>query len=573
MKDFTTFIQRHRWKLAIAGMLVILLAGVIRYYSRTLVQEKSKAIAAKALKDTVNEAWIKITKVEMAADALVPLIEQNLDNPDTMFVLSRKVLSDNDAIKGCSVSFEPYFFKDKGRYFSAYSYNGDQDRLTEQEGDDDYQYFYMDWYLIPRQLNKKYWIEPYEETINEDSGTKEIMTTYSQPLHNAQDSLVGVLSVDVPLKWLSDIILAERPLPGSYCMLIGRGGTYIVHPDQNRLLYETILTPTLEGKNPELFKLGRAMISGETGTQKLVLDGVESHVFYMPFARTGWSLALVCPDKDLMLNYYLLSGFLIALMVLAFLVMLTPLWCRVRHTSVLLMLMLTGAYMLTSCEEQQKTSQQKTEADSLINEAYKMHDYERLLSLAELHESSGALSDMKLCYWRGYAYSRLRKMRQAEMEWKKAITLNIDNDEDLEYYSKSANRLTGLLYMKCNYESTIRIATTSMNVLKEKEYDWNTDYANLLIFMGCCQVKLERLKEAEANFNEAWPRYLEATTADNDITNYSSSIVGIVALTDAYILSDHYQEAYSWTERFDSLLTRYRQQPQAEESFIDKQWA
>ncbi len=246
---------------------------------------------------------------------------------------------------------------------------------------------------------------------------------------------------------------------------------------------------------------------------------------------------------------------------------------HLNQTCILLMLAMTAVSMMTSCEEQQQTGQQEIEADSLINEAYKMRDYERLLTLAELHESRGALSEMKLCYWRGYAYSRLRKMRLAEMEWKKAMTLSIENDEDLEYYAKTANRLAGLLYLKSNFESTIRTATTAMNLLKEKKYTLNADYANLQTFMGCCQLKLGRINEANTNFSEAWQYYLTATENSDDIVHYTTSIVGIINITDAYIQTQHFQEGFNWTERFDSMLTRYKQQPQADDVFIDKQWA
>ncbi len=112
-----------------------------------------------------------------------------------------------------------------------------------------------------------------------------------------------------------------------------------------------------------------------------------------------------------------------------------------------------------------------------------------------------------------------------------------------------------------------------MNLLKEKDYTLNTDYANLQTFMGCCQLKLGRTAEADTNFSEAWQYYLTATTNSDDIAHYTTSIVGIINITDAYIQTQHFQEGFDWTERFDSMLTRYKQQPKADEVFIDKQWA
>ncbi len=557
------------------GLLLLVTAFAGRYYSDERILEKSQAKATTALRDITNETLLELTKLEMTADALAHEIEQHLNNADTMFVLSREILKKNKAIKGSSISFEPYFFKQKGRYFSAYSNDVEGKIITEQEGDDDYQYFYMDWYLIAKELNKKYWIEPYEEVIDNSTGVKEVMTSYSQPLHNEEDSVVGVLSIDIPLKWLSDIILNEHPLPQSYCMLLGRGGTYIVHPDRERLINETILTPTLEGKYPDLMRLGRAMISGETGVKTLEMNGVKNHVFYMPFGRIGWSLALVCPDEAMMMEYYVLSRILTAMMTVAILLMLVTLffWLKRRKTlvTVLLTMAVATPLLLTSCGRQLQKEQVMTEADSLINEAYKMHDYERLLSLTELHQSRNALSEMKYYYWRGYAFSRMRQMRLAEIEWKKATTLKVENAEDLDYYAQSANRLAGVLYQKSNYEQAIRTATTAIDLLKKQEYDKNPDYANIQTFLGCCQMKLGRMEEATKNFAEAWQIYQQTQDNTVAISDFTASIIGIVTITDAYIDTGYYQEGLYWLDRFDNMLTHYRQHPMYDDDFFDKE--
>ena len=51
-------------------------------------------------------------------------------------------------IIGCSIAFEPYFFPERGRYFSAYSYNDNGVIETTQEGNEHYEYFYLDWYQL-----------------------------------------------------------------------------------------------------------------------------------------------------------------------------------------------------------------------------------------------------------------------------------------------------------------------------------------------------------------------------------------------------------------------------------------
>ena len=244
-----------------------------------------------------------------------------------------------------------------------------------------------------------------------------------------------------------------------------------------------------------------------------------------------------------------------------------------RLNQILTTLLILAAILFTSCEEHQASQHKDVAADSLINSAYRVRDYNLILNLADLHQQAGTLSNQKACYWRGYAYSRQRKMRMAEMEWKTAISLSIEDEEDLEYYAHSANRLAGLLFLKSDYSEAIRVAVAATTLLKKKNYTMNTDYANLLTFIGSCQLKIGHFGEAANNYALAWQHYQQITEEDKSIVNYTSSIVGIVNIVDAYIQTAHYHEAIEWINRFDDMLQLCRLHPQAKEEFIDKQTA
>ncbi len=244
-----------------------------------------------------------------------------------------------------------------------------------------------------------------------------------------------------------------------------------------------------------------------------------------------------------------------------------------RLNQILTTFLILAAILFTSCEEHQASQHKDIAADSLINSAYKVRDYNLILNLADLHQQAGTLSNQKACYWRGYAYSRQRKMRMAEMEWKTAISLSIEDEEDLEYYAHSANRLAGLLFLKSDYSEAIRVAVAATTLLKKKNYTMNTDYANLLTFIGSCQLKIGHFGEAANNYALAWQHYQQITEEDKSIVNYTSSIVGIVNIVDAYIQTAHYHEAIEWINRFDDMLQLCRLHPQAKEEFIDKQTA
>ena len=195
------------------------------------------------------------------------------------------------------------------------------------------------------------------------------------------------------------------------------------------------------------------------------------------------------------------------------------------------------------------------------------------MSLADLHQQEGTLSNIEACYWRGYAYSRLRKIRMAEIEWKRAVAQTIETDEDLIYYAQSANRLTGLLYLKAEYGEAIQVALPAIRLLKEKGYTMNNDYFNLLTFIGSCELKLDQPEGAANNFTQVWQAYQQITKTVHSINSYTSSIVGLVTIVDAYIQTEHYQEALEWIDRLDSMLQQCRELPGVRESYIDKQWA
>lgn len=243
-----------------------------------------------------------------------------------------------------------------------------------------------------------------------------------------------------------------------------------------------------------------------------------------------------------------------------------------KLTRTIILLVALTAVLFMSCKEHHVTHHHVA-VDSLINIAYQTRNYDSILSLADLHQQEGTLSSIEACYWRGYAYSRLRKIRMAEIEWKKAFAHTIETDEDLVFYAQSANRLAGLLYLKAEYGQVIKVALPAIQLLKEKDYTTNNDYFNLLTFMGCCELKLDHASGAAHNFSQVLKGYQQITQANHHIDSYTSSIVGLVTIVDAYIQTGHYSEALEWIDHLDSMLQECRQLPGVRELYVDKQWA
>ena len=271
--------------------------------TREVVREEAWNKATKTIEGAVLHIDNTLHRAEVAANNMLVVIESHLDEPDLMFDFSRKLLENNPDLTGCSISFEPNYYKEKGRYFCAYSYNNADSIQTKQVGTDHYQYHCMDWYLIPSLLDKPYWIEPYFEDTKEGIVIKDIFSSYSQPIHDAKGHVVGVLSVDIRLDWFSSTISKIKPYPHSYSVLLGKGGTYLVHPDTTKLFYETVFTQTMEHEDSVMRGIGEAMLAGETGHRIVNIDDEPCYVFYKPFKYTGWSVAIICPERDIFASY------------------------------------------------------------------------------------------------------------------------------------------------------------------------------------------------------------------------------------------------------------------------------
>ena len=286
------------WTVLVVTAIFLAALGIMFAESRDHVRKDTLGKAQQTLDGTVLHIDNTLRAVEVAANNMLRVIENNLDKPDKMFDYSRQVLETNPELSVCSISFEPFYYKEKGEYFSAYSYNNGDSIETENEGADYYQYHTMDWYLIPKLLNRPYWIEPFQEDDDWGIVVQDVFSSYSQPIHDKAGKVVGTFSVDIPLDWFSDTVSATRPFPNSYTILLGKGGTYLVHPDSTRQFYETIFTTSLQESDSAIESLGRAMIAGESGYRQMTYHGELLHVFYKPFKNTGWSVAVICPESD-----------------------------------------------------------------------------------------------------------------------------------------------------------------------------------------------------------------------------------------------------------------------------------
>lgn len=303
--------------LLLAAPVFVIALGLLFSQSRHIIRKEAVARANSVLAVTRERVSRNLLAVETATNAYSWLVRQNL-NPDAILALTRRVVSLNAHIDGCSVSTEPYVFPEHGRYFSAYSIRESDSVLTVMELP--YEYFGKVWYKSAAESGKALWVNFYDEADSLELTLDGMVASYSKPIYGDDGKLVAIISTDIALQRLSKVITQEKPYPNSYFIMTDRDGRYFIHPDSTRLFTHTIFEEADSKHAKDLIVLAHEMSRGKAGNMHVSIGGVPCHVCYQPVPSTTWSLAIVCPDADILQGYHHLARIILPLLMAGLLV-------------------------------------------------------------------------------------------------------------------------------------------------------------------------------------------------------------------------------------------------------------
>ena len=304
--------------LIVSALIFTLTFALFLHMAASKMREEATVHAHSELSNTIHQIDAVLRSVEIAVENTVWIVSHLVESPEAMYDITKRLLENNDFIYGASVAFEPNYYASEGHYFSPYSYRDENDSIrTIQLGDDTYDYHYMDWYQIPKLLDRPYWSEPYYD----DGGGEMMMTTYSRPLYDSEGKLYGMLIADLSLEWLTDLVGGIQAFDNSYNLMVSRNASFIVHPNRELILNETIFSSTYGDTDKSLAKMQDDILSGRAGQVLRDNEGGKYFVFYSPVETTQWTVAIVCPRSELYAEVKTLRGVLIILGIIALLLM------------------------------------------------------------------------------------------------------------------------------------------------------------------------------------------------------------------------------------------------------------
>ena len=306
MKKIIQYIQQ-RLSLRL-GLLIVLIITVMfsllfdflfyrcKYYVRQAAIER----AVQLLDNTAERINGIMDETEAVTNYMARYTPRHL-HPDSLLVFTRRTIIDYPFLTGFAISMEPYYFPEMGRYYSAYTVRQNDTITTVREGP--FEYFEKIWYKSSRTMGVPYWVDAYDDYNEGTLSAEDILTSYCCPMRDEKGNFIGSITASLTLKWLSEAFTQIQPYPNSSAIMIGRTGTYLVHPDTAKLFRQTIFSDAAPESMHDINKLGKAMIAGHSGMMLTTVDGHDSYIFYRPLERTGWSIALVCPASDVFKRY------------------------------------------------------------------------------------------------------------------------------------------------------------------------------------------------------------------------------------------------------------------------------
>jgi len=299
--------------LLVSTMMLVSLGGyaLLLLNMATMEQEyneQTKTAVEQSIRTEAEKINTYMALVQEGA-AAIAIAGQNLrhvqqgheaDLGDDVAAMLKASLTRYPEASGCGLWFEPGAFRADQRYYGPYAYwDKGKIEMTMEYSTPEYDYPRQPWYTqaIPEQWDRSkkrqdsvYWSAPYL-----DETSHKLMITVAGIMHDCQERIVGVSTLDVSLENLRKTVDGIRITPNSRAFAVDcRSGLIAAFPADSALLLQPVAKLPFNGAKNEL----TTTTPGSLAQYTLMVSGQPTTVFYS-VSPTGMGLGIAIPDAEL----------------------------------------------------------------------------------------------------------------------------------------------------------------------------------------------------------------------------------------------------------------------------------
>ena len=323
-----SFAKRLTWRIMLTLFIVMgIISAIIVCICWAITLTSVSGITDRQLEYKAKTMEQILTEVYVATVNTVPDIEDNLHRPDRMQGVMKRIVELNPHIRSCGISFRENYYPQKGRWFCPYAQRRDSDSIVilQTIGGLKQDYLNEAWFQEAMKAKEGYWSKPFFDGTDQ----KTPLVAYLVPIRDERDSTVAVLGVDLSLDYLADDISNEffsfnsrkdgwSAEKNIYYFVSDSTGTYLVHPDKNRIVNQNYNDIAKLTANPSDDYLGQILMKHESGHlmtdgrgNDLVIDGEKVMVNFKSLEHTPWTMFMVLPTFFVDVIFYILGGLLL----------------------------------------------------------------------------------------------------------------------------------------------------------------------------------------------------------------------------------------------------------------------
>lgn len=297
---------------AIIGSLLIVTFASYYLSKRQVeseIQHKTQAIEH-SIVNNINDRFNKHQQVAQSIGALVEARGEMLTREDYEQILGKAIQTNEDTL-GAGVWYEPYTYSETEQYFGPYVYKSEDGvTYTEDYEKADYDFPTTAWYEKGKNAEVAGWTDPYYDKASDIT-----MVTTSVPFYDDSDQFAGVISSDIDLTSIQQLVSNLDMSEGGFAFLLDGQGNYLTHPNQDKVMNATVQSEeNLGGK-------GQTIMEEKEGSVLINQGGTSEEIFYTTIPKTGWKLGISMPTSQLyaastqlLTNLLMIVGAVIALM-------------------------------------------------------------------------------------------------------------------------------------------------------------------------------------------------------------------------------------------------------------------